>query len=60
MCVYVRVSVDVAEWHAPSAGMFLWIKLKGISDTQKLIMEKALDKEVRIHTDTQTPEHTIL
>ncbi|AWO97809.1 putative kynurenine/alpha-aminoadipate aminotransferase mitochondrial-like isoform 3 [Scophthalmus maximus] len=37
---------DVAEWHAPSAGMFLWIKLKGISDTQKLIMEKALDKEV--------------
>uniref|UniRef100_A0A8D3D724 Aminoadipate aminotransferase n=1 Tax=Scophthalmus maximus TaxID=52904 RepID=A0A8D3D724_SCOMX len=46
MCVYVRVSVDVAEWHAPSAGMFLWIKLKGISDTQKLIMEKALEKEV--------------
>ncbi|XP_047191882.1 kynurenine/alpha-aminoadipate aminotransferase, mitochondrial-like isoform X3 [Scophthalmus maximus] len=37
---------DVAEWHAPSAGMFLWIKLKGISDTQKLIMEKALEKEV--------------
>uniref|UniRef100_A0A3B3T5Y8 Kynurenine/alpha-aminoadipate aminotransferase, mitochondrial n=2 Tax=Paramormyrops kingsleyae TaxID=1676925 RepID=A0A3B3T5Y8_9TELE len=37
---------DVAEWHTPTAGMFLWIKLKGISDTQKLIMEKALEKEV--------------
>lgn len=37
---------DVAEWHSPSAGMFLWIKLKGIADTQQLIMEKALEKEV--------------
>ncbi|KAL6490938.1 hypothetical protein MHYP_G00012830 [Metynnis hypsauchen] len=37
---------DVAEWHAPAAGMFLWIKLKGIKDTQQLIMEKALEKEV--------------
>lgn len=37
---------DVADWHAPSAGMFLWIKLKGIADTQQLIMEKALEKEV--------------
>ncbi|KAJ3585678.1 hypothetical protein NHX12_014397 [Muraenolepis orangiensis] len=26
--------------------MFLWIKLKGIADTQKLIMEKALEKEI--------------
>ncbi|TDG99604.1 hypothetical protein EPR50_G00196180 [Perca flavescens] len=37
---------DVAEWHTPSAGMFLWIKLKGIADTQQLIMKKALEKEV--------------
>ncbi|KAK5620543.1 hypothetical protein CRENBAI_022272 [Crenichthys baileyi] len=37
---------DVAEWHTPSAGMFLWMKLKGIKDTQQLIMEKALEKEV--------------
>ncbi|XP_038852045.1 kynurenine/alpha-aminoadipate aminotransferase, mitochondrial isoform X2 [Salvelinus namaycush] len=37
---------DVAEWHAPAAGMFLWIKVKGVADTQKLIMEKALEKEV--------------
>ncbi|GAA6236409.1 kynurenine/alpha-aminoadipate aminotransferase, mitochondrial [Lates japonicus] len=37
---------DVAEWHSPSAGMFLWIKLKGIADTQQLIMQKALEKEV--------------
>ncbi|KAM7366400.1 hypothetical protein PAMP_015841 [Pampus punctatissimus] len=37
---------DFAEWHSPSAGMFLWIKLKGIADTQQLIREKALEKEV--------------
>lgn len=40
------VCVDLAEWHSPSAGMFLWIKLKGVADTQQLIMEKALEKEV--------------
>ncbi|NXD35166.1 AADAT protein, partial [Copsychus sechellarum] len=37
---------DLAEWYPPVAGMFLWIKIKGISDTQQLIMEKALKKEV--------------
>ncbi|TRZ03928.1 hypothetical protein DNTS_000274 [Danionella cerebrum] len=37
---------DIAEWHPPKAGMFLWIKLKGVKDTNKLIMEKALEKEV--------------
>ncbi|XP_019898937.1 kynurenine/alpha-aminoadipate aminotransferase, mitochondrial isoform X1 [Esox lucius] len=37
---------DVAEWHSPAAGMFLWMKLKGITDSQQLIMEKALEKEV--------------
>ncbi|XP_030306077.1 kynurenine/alpha-aminoadipate aminotransferase, mitochondrial isoform X3 [Calypte anna] len=37
---------DLAEWYPPSAGMFLWIKIKGVSDTQQLIMEKALQKEV--------------
>ncbi|XP_010707786.1 kynurenine/alpha-aminoadipate aminotransferase, mitochondrial isoform X2 [Meleagris gallopavo] len=36
----------LAEWHPPAAGMFLWIKIKGVSDTQQLIMEKALQKEV--------------
>uniref|UniRef100_A0AAZ3S842 Aminotransferase class I/classII large domain-containing protein n=1 Tax=Oncorhynchus tshawytscha TaxID=74940 RepID=A0AAZ3S842_ONCTS len=34
------------HWHAPAAGMFLWIKVKGVADTQKLIMEKAMEKEV--------------
>ncbi|XP_043916358.1 kynurenine/alpha-aminoadipate aminotransferase, mitochondrial-like [Protopterus annectens] len=37
---------DVAEWHEPAAGMFLWLKVKGISDTYRLVMEKALEKEV--------------
>ncbi|XP_038611258.1 kynurenine/alpha-aminoadipate aminotransferase, mitochondrial isoform X2 [Tachyglossus aculeatus] len=36
----------LAEWHSPAAGMFLWIKIKDVPDTQQLIMEKALKKEV--------------
>ncbi|CAH6787311.1 kynurenine/alpha-aminoadipate aminotransferase, mitochondrial isoform X1 [Phodopus roborovskii] len=36
----------LAEWHAPKAGLFLWIKVKGISNTQLLIEEKAIEKEV--------------
>lgn len=47
--LFVCVRADVAEWHTPSAGMFLWMKLKGIADTQQLIMEKALEKEVSVN-----------
>ncbi|ELU04387.1 hypothetical protein CAPTEDRAFT_156025 [Capitella teleta] len=36
----------LAEWHEPVAGMFLWMKLKGIEDTKSLIEEKAARKEV--------------
>lgn len=36
----------LAEWQCPEAGMFLWMKIKQISDTEKLIMEKAFKKEV--------------
>uniref|UniRef100_A0A8C9UJS0 Kynurenine/alpha-aminoadipate aminotransferase, mitochondrial n=1 Tax=Spermophilus dauricus TaxID=99837 RepID=A0A8C9UJS0_SPEDA len=36
----------LAEWNVPVAGMFLWIKIKGIPDTEQLIKEKALKKEV--------------
>ena len=37
----------VAEWAEPKGGMFLWIKVPGISDTKSMIEEKALLKEVR-------------
>lgn len=36
----------LAEWHVPKAGMFLWIKVKGIPDTKRLIEEKAIEREV--------------
>lgn len=36
----------LAEWHAPTAGMFLWVKIKGINDVKKLIEEKALKNEI--------------
>ena len=34
-------SVPLASWTAPTAGMFLWLKLHNISDTKALIEEKA-------------------
>ena len=33
----------LAEWDEPKAGMFIWMKLNGIEDTQSLIEEKARD-----------------
>lgn len=35
-----------AEWNVPSAGMFIWIKLLGIDDTEVLIKEKAVAHRV--------------
>uniref|UniRef100_A0A8C4QCH3 Kynurenine/alpha-aminoadipate aminotransferase, mitochondrial n=1 Tax=Eptatretus burgeri TaxID=7764 RepID=A0A8C4QCH3_EPTBU len=36
----------LAEWNKPQGGMFLWIKLVGITDTYDLIMQKAKEKKV--------------
>ncbi len=36
----------LAEWSPPSAGMFIWFKLNGISDTENLIQEKAVKAKV--------------
>ncbi|XP_066243992.1 kynurenine/alpha-aminoadipate aminotransferase, mitochondrial [Saccopteryx leptura] len=36
----------LAEWHVPTAGMFIWIKIKGINDVKKLVEEKAIKKEI--------------
>lgn len=38
----------LAEWHAPTAGMFVWFKIKGISDVKKLVEEKAIKKEILV------------
>ncbi|KAG8592639.1 hypothetical protein GDO81_000570 [Engystomops pustulosus] len=36
----------LAEWHSPTAGMFLWLKIHGVQDTHQMIMLKAISKEV--------------
>ncbi|XP_043342709.1 kynurenine/alpha-aminoadipate aminotransferase, mitochondrial-like [Cervus canadensis] len=36
----------LAEWHVPTAGMFLWVKIKGIHDVRKLIEEKAVKDKI--------------
>ncbi|XP_043369321.1 kynurenine/alpha-aminoadipate aminotransferase, mitochondrial-like isoform X3 [Dermochelys coriacea] len=38
----------LAEWYVPTAGIFLWIKIKGISDTYQMIMENALERGVSL------------
>uniref|UniRef100_A0A8C4PUH0 Aminoadipate aminotransferase n=1 Tax=Equus asinus asinus TaxID=83772 RepID=A0A8C4PUH0_EQUAS len=40
--------VGLAEWHVPTGGIFLWIKIKGINDVTHLIEEKALKNEVLV------------
>jgi len=36
----------LAEWNTPSAGMFIWLKLLGINDSETLIKKKAIEKKV--------------
>ncbi|CAI9158696.1 unnamed protein product [Rangifer tarandus platyrhynchus] len=36
----------LAEWHVPTAGMFLWVKIKGTHDVRKLIEEKAVKAKI--------------
>ncbi|XP_054845972.1 kynurenine/alpha-aminoadipate aminotransferase, mitochondrial-like [Eublepharis macularius] len=38
----------LAEWYTPNAGLFLWIKIKGISDTYEMITKKALERGVSL------------
>uniref|UniRef100_A0A8C8S7Q2 Aminotransferase class I/classII large domain-containing protein n=1 Tax=Pelusios castaneus TaxID=367368 RepID=A0A8C8S7Q2_9SAUR len=38
----------LADWYVPTAGIFLWIKIKGISDTYQMIMEDAFEKGVSL------------
>ncbi|TPX59416.1 hypothetical protein SpCBS45565_g07746 [Spizellomyces sp. 'palustris'] len=36
----------IAEWTVPDAGMFVWLKLLGITDSSELIKQKAMEKKV--------------
>uniref|UniRef100_A0A8D2LPA0 Aminotransferase class I/classII large domain-containing protein n=1 Tax=Varanus komodoensis TaxID=61221 RepID=A0A8D2LPA0_VARKO len=51
--LYLRLIVllcplGLADWLVPKAGLYLWIKIKGISDTYPMIMEKALKRKVSL------------
>lgn len=35
-----------AEWRTPEAGMFLWLKLRGVEDTRRLIEQDAVAAKV--------------
>jgi len=41
-----RHLTGVATWNVPSAGMFVWIKLHGVTDTSELIQQRAVDAKV--------------
>jgi len=36
----------LAEWATPEAGMFVWLHLHGITDTESLIKQRALEQKV--------------
>ncbi|XP_050524500.1 kynurenine/alpha-aminoadipate aminotransferase, mitochondrial-like [Daktulosphaira vitifoliae] len=37
---------DLAEWQDPCGGMFLWLKVIGLSDTRRLVTSRCLEKNV--------------
>lgn len=37
---------DLAEWNVPSGGMFLWMTVPGLTDTNKLVTEHLVEKEL--------------
>ncbi|CAB3373686.1 Hypothetical predicted protein [Cloeon dipterum] len=38
----------LAEWDVPEGGMFLWVKVKGVSDVLAMVMERGLKKDVML------------
>ncbi|KAF9910295.1 hypothetical protein BX616_010889 [Lobosporangium transversale] len=48
-CKYARKHLEgLAEFTEPNAGIFVWLKLKGIKDSTDLAMNKAKEKKVLI------------
>ena len=45
----------LAEWEVPSAGMFVWLRLLGVSDTDALIKEHALSAKASGRTPPSLP-----
>lgn len=41
-----RHLTSLAEWHSPSAGMFLWLRLLGVEDSSRLVKEEAVKERV--------------
>mmetsp|Transcript_20822 Transcript_20822/g.58684 ORF Transcript_20822/g.58684 Transcript_20822/m.58684 type:complete len:475 (-) Transcript_20822:135-1559(-) len=41
-----RHLTGLAQWHAPSAGMFLWLRLLGVEDSSRLVKEEAVREKV--------------
>lgn len=36
--------VGLAEWYEPTGGMFLWLKIIGLSDTKQLVTSRCMEK----------------
>lgn len=43
-----RHLTGLCEWNVPKAGMFLWIKVLGVEDTWKMIMEDGLKNNIML------------
>ncbi|ODN02595.1 Kynurenine/alpha-aminoadipate aminotransferase, mitochondrial [Orchesella cincta] len=36
----------LAEWSTPNAGMFLWLKIRGVDDTFDMVMERGIQRKI--------------
>lgn len=40
--------IGLAEWDAPDGGMFLWMRINGVSDVWDMVMDRGLRKNVML------------
>ena len=40
--------LGLCEWSVPEAGMFLWMKVPGVKDTQQMVMDHGLANDVLV------------
>jgi len=57
LCAADKHLTGLAEWNVPNAGMFVWIRVFGVDDTEQLIKEQAVNAKVLLVPGTAFMPH---
>lgn len=44
----VYAASGLAQWTVPTGGMFLWIKINNVPDTNKMVMTRGLGRQIML------------